>query len=49
MPEKIEFRAPAGLSRALDALAERSFEPRAAVIRRALLKLLNENGVEVRK
>jgi hypothetical protein len=49
MPELVQFRAPRGFSKALDTVAEKTFEPRAAVIRRALLRLLAEHNVEVSK
>jgi hypothetical protein len=47
MPELIQFKAPRGFSQALDAVADRTFEPRAAVIRRALMQLMLEHGVSV--
>jgi hypothetical protein len=45
--ELIQFKAPKGFSQALDALADRTFEPRAALIRRALMQLLLDHGVTV--
>ena len=47
LPELIQFKAPRGFSRALDVVADKTYEARASVIRRALLQLFIEHGVEV--
>jgi hypothetical protein len=47
MPELVQFRAPRGFSKALDAVAAKVYEPRGVVIRRALMQLLREHGVAV--
>ena len=46
-PELIQFKAPGGFSKALDAVADKTLEPRAAVIRKVLIQLLEQHGVSL--
>ena len=47
LTELIQFRAPRGFSKAIDVVADCTFEPRAALIRRAILQLLEQQGVSL--